>query len=151
MIPLRTVVMLAVVAGASAGCAAQSQPEVPTAPSPPGRAALIGQTWAVFEIDGQGVDASDTQRRPSIQLSADGNRVGGSTGCNRIAGTFTQDGNALRFSRLVMTRVACVPDRSAIENAFVMALEATTAQAIENQMLELRDATGAVRMRLRAS
>ena len=151
MIPLRTVSVLAVLAGASDGCAAQSQPEVPTAPSPPGRAALIGTTWAVFEIDGQGVDASDTQRRPSIELSADGNRVSGSTGCNRISGTFTQQGNALRFGRLAMTRVACVPDRSAIENAFVAAMEATTSQAIENQTLELQDATGAVRMRLRAS
>ena len=44
MMPLRTVVLLAVVAGGSAGCAAQ-QPDAPAAPSPSGRAALLGTTW----------------------------------------------------------------------------------------------------------
>ena len=118
---------------------------------PSGRAALLGTTWAAIEIDGRAVDASETQRQPTIVLSGDNNRVSGSTGCNRVSGTFTQQGNGLRFGMLAMTRVACVPDRSATENAFVAAMEATASQAIENDILELRDANGTVRMRLRAS
>jgi heat shock protein HslJ len=149
MIPLRTVLLLALVAGGSAGCAAPPS-DAPTAPSPSGRAALLGTTWAAIEIDGRAVDASETQRRPNIVLSGD-NRVSGSTGCNRVSGTFTQQGKGLRFGMLAMTRVACVPDRSVTENAFVAAMEATASQAIENEILELRDANGTVRMRLRAS
>ena len=150
MIPLGTVLLLAVVAGGSAGCAAQ-QADAPAAASPSGRAALLGTTWAAIEIDGRAVDASETQRQRNIVLSGDNNRVSGSTGCNRVSGTFTQQGNGLRFGMLAMTGVACVPDRSATENAFVAAMEATASQAIENDILELRDANGTVRMRLRAS
>jgi heat shock protein HslJ len=151
MTPLTMVFTLAMAAITGAGCAAQSQSEVPTAPSVPGGAALAGVTWTAFEIDGRPVDAGDSQRPPSIALAGENNRVSGSTGCNRISGTYTQQGNTLRFGMLVMTRVACVPDRSATENAFVAAMEATTSQAIENQTLVLRDAAGTVRMRLRAS
>jgi heat shock protein HslJ len=148
MIPW-TVFVLAVAAAASAGCAAPSRSSSPTAPSSTA-AALLGPTWAAFEIDGQAVDAREPGRQPNIVLAADGNRVSGTTGCNRIAGSFTHQGATLRFGTLAMTRVACVPDRSAIEQAFVAALEATTSQAIANETLELRDAAGSVRMRLRA-
>ena len=150
MIPLRTVLVMAVVAGGFGGCAAQ-QSDAPTAPTSPGRPALLGTTWIAIEIDGQALDATNSQRQPTIVLSGDTSRVSGSTGCNRISGTFTQQGNGLRFGMLAMTRVACVPDRSATENAFAAAMDATASQAIENQILELRDASGTVRMRLRAS
>lgn len=143
------VFVLAVAAAASAGCAAQSRSDGLTAPSSTG-AALLGIPWAAIEIDGQRVDASEPGRQPNIVLAPDTNRVSGSTGCNRISGTFTHQGATLRFGMLAMTRVACVPDRSATENAFVAALEATTSQAIANETLELRDASGTVRMRLRA-
>jgi copper homeostasis protein (lipoprotein) len=150
MIPLRTVLAMAVVAGGFGGCAAQ-QSDGPTAPTSPGRPALFETTWIAIEIDGQALDVSDSQRQPAIVLSGDTRRVSGSTGCNRISGTFTQQGTGLRFGMLAMTRVACVPDRSATENAFAAAMEATTSQVIENQILALRDASGTVRMRLRAS
>jgi heat shock protein HslJ len=68
-----------------------------------------------------------------------------------ISGTFTHQGNTLRFGMLAMTRMACVPDRSAAENAFLAAIEATRSQRIQNQTLALRDQAGAVRMRLRAN
>ncbi len=144
---LRTVLILAALAGGCAGNPVQS--DNPTAPSSPSRPALLGTTWTAIEIDGQAIDGVESQRRPNILLSSDGNRVSGSTGCNRISGTFAQEGNTLRFGALAMTRVACVPDRSATENAFTAAMEATASHAIENQTLELRDAAGTVRMRLR--
>lgn len=43
---------------------------------------------------------------PTLRLEA-GGRVGGSTGCNTLAGTYTLKGTALRFSPLVTTRRAC--------------------------------------------
>lgn len=141
--------MLAALAGGCGGGVAQS--DIPTSPSSPLGPALLGTTWTAIEIDGQAVDASEQQRRPNILLSSDGNRVTGSTGCNRISGTFTQDGAMLRFGALATTRIACVPDRSATENAFNAAMEATASHAIANQTLELLDAAGVVRMRLRAN
>ena len=146
----RTVLVLAWLAGAGAGCAAQ-QPDATTTPSSPAGLSLLGTMWTAFEIDGRPVDAVEPQRQPSIMLAPDGNRVTGSTGCNRISGTFMQQGSTLRFGRLAMTRMACVPDRGAAESAFVAAIEATRGQSIEHQTLELRDEAGAVRIRLRAS
>lgn len=148
MIPL-TVFVLAVVASASAGCAAPLRSDGLTAPSPVG-AALLGITWAAAEIDGQMVDATDPGRRPNIVLAPEGNRVSGRTGCNRVFGTFTHHDATLRFGTLATTRAACVPDRTATEHAFVAALETTTSHAIANETLELIDAAGTVRMRLRA-
>ena len=149
MIPVRTVFMLALLAGGCAGCAAQ-QSDVPTSPSVAGGPSLLGTTWTAFEIEGQPVDAREPQRQPSLLLSADGDRVSGSTGCNRIFGMFTHQGGTLRFGMLGTTRVACVPDRSAAEQAFLAAVEATRSHTIGNQTLTLRDQAGAVRMRLRA-
>lgn len=150
MISVRTVFVLTLVAGGYAGCAAQ-QSDVPTSPSSPGSPSLLGTTWTAFELEGQPVDTREPQRQPSLLLAADGARVSGSTGCNRVSGTFTHQGSTLRFGMLAMTRVACVPDRSAAENAFLAAIEATRSQMIQNQTLALRDQTGAVRMRLRAN
>jgi copper homeostasis protein (lipoprotein) len=144
---LRIVLALAALAGGCGGGVAQSG--IPTSPSSPSGPVLIGTMWNAVEIDGQPLAASTSQLRPGIVLSGEGNRVTGATGCNRISGTFTQEGNALRFGPLVMTRMACVPDRSAMENAFTAAMEATASHAIANQTLELRDAAGTVRMRLR--
>ena len=149
MIPPRTILMLALLAAVYAGCGTQ-QADAPTSPSSPG-ASLLGTTWTAFEIEGQPVDAGEPQHRPSIRLSADDDRVSGSTGCNRISGAFTHQASTLRFGLLATTRMACVPDRSAAENAFVTAIAATRSHTIQNQTLALRDESGAVRMRLRAS
>jgi heat shock protein HslJ len=67
-----------------------------------------------------------------------------------VPGTFSRQGAALRVGMRAMTRLACVPDRSATEHAFAGALEAATPQAMATQTLELRDAAGTVGMRLRA-
>jgi heat shock protein HslJ len=150
MISPGTILAAATIACVCAACATQ-QADGPTSPSAPGRPPLVGTTWTATEIDGQPVDASEPQRRPSILLTAEGDRVSGSTGCNRISGTFTQQGSTLRFGALAMTRVACVPDRGAAENAFLAAIEGTASHTIDNQTLELRDTGGTVRMRLRAS
>ena len=150
MTATRTVLAPAWLTGAGAGCAGQ-QPDATTMPSSPARPSLLGTMWTAFEIDGRSLNAAEPRRRPSIMLAADGNRVAGSTGCNRISGTFMQQGSTLRFGMLAMTRMVGAPDRGAAERAFVAAIEATRAQAIENQTLELHDEAGAVRMRLRAS
>ena len=150
MIPVRTVFMLALLAGGCAGCAAQ-QSDAPTSPSVPGGPSLVGTTWTAFEIEGQPVDIREPRRQPSLLLSADGDRVSGATGCNRMSGTFTHQGSTLRFGMLATTRMACVPDGSAAEQAFLAAVEATRSHTLQDQTLTLRDQMGAVRMRLRAS
>ncbi len=111
---------------------------------------LVGTYWRAVEIDGNPVTPQPEQREPHFVLSAEGNRVQGSTGCNRLAGSFEQGADGFRFQQMVTTKMACPPPVNALEQSFLRALNATTAARISGNSLELRDAAGQVRMRLQA-
>ncbi len=51
---------------------------------------LIGTYWRAVEIGGNPVTVEPNKKEPHFVLSAEG-RVSGSTGCNRIVGSFEQD------------------------------------------------------------
>ncbi len=52
--------------------------------------------------------------------------MSGSTGCNRLTGSYEQDGNSLRFKQMATTKMACPPPVDAMERAFLQVLGATT-------------------------
>ena len=62
---------------------------------------LAGTEWGFPEEVGK--------TAPFVQFRPDG-KVGGSTGCNRFTGTYSQDGSALTIGTLAMTRRACLPE-----------------------------------------
>ncbi|GAB3120219.1 META domain-containing protein [Glaciibacter psychrotolerans] len=61
---------------------------------------------------GSGTDATgswgtvDVQGEPSLDL-AEGGQLSGTDGCNRLTGTWTQDGNTVKFGPLGSTMMAC--------------------------------------------
>ena len=112
------------------------------------QASLTNTYWRPVEIDGEAVTLESGQREPHFVLAPEGNRVQGSTGCNRIMGGFEQDGDGLRFTGLATTRMACPSTIAQLENRFMNALDAVTSQRIIGESLELRDASGQLRMRL---
>lgn len=114
------------------------------------QASLYNTYWRPVEIDGEPVPLAPQQREPFIILSANEKRVKGSTGCNRLTGGFEQDSDGLHFTALATTRMACPPAVARTETRFLDALNATAAQRIVGESLELSDATGQVRMRLEA-
>lgn len=117
-----------------------------TQPSTPA-SDLLETYWRVVAIEGKGVARRPGTRELHIVLKREGSRVSGFAGCNSLAGTFQQDGGGLRFSdKLAMTRMACVGEGDALEAAFTKALLSTNSYRIATDMLELRDAQGAVRM-----
>ena len=113
-------------------------------------AELLETNWRPVEIAGKSVAVREEQREPHLVLSREGNHVRGFTGCNRVAGSFEQDGDRLRFKPLAVTRMACLPEVGEQETAFLRALEATASQRIAGDTLELRDADGKILMRLEA-
>jgi heat shock protein HslJ len=113
-------------------------------------AALMGTYWRAVAIDGSPVAPQPKKREAHLVLSAEGTRVSGSTGCNRFTGTFTQTGDSLRFSQIASTKMACPPPLNTQEQAFLEALNATAAMHISGNTLELKDASGKVRLRLEA-
>ena len=65
----------------------------------------------------------------------------GHTGCNRWFASVTQNGEALRFGNIGMTRMACQAEVSAAtERSFVAALEATRYAHYDRDALVLLDA-----------
>jgi heat shock protein HslJ len=72
---------------------------------------------------------------------ADG-RASGSDGCNRFAGGFQADAQALQFAQLAGTQMACTPELMAQASAVTGALMATRAYRDAGERLELLGADG---------
>ena len=103
----------------------------------PAPAALTGKTWNQTMVDGAEIPApADAQRKASLTFGTDG-KATGYTGVNRITGTYTVDGQNLKFGNLAMTRVAGSEAQMAAETKVAEALRATTGYRITDGKLEL--------------
>jgi heat shock protein HslJ len=131
----------------SAGASAlpdTSAPAAPEAAAPAAPAtALEGTEWRLVDIGGQPAPAgADTTRHPGFTLLAEGRKVQGSAGCNRMTGTYQLDGQKLKFGPLATTRMACPAMET--ESAFLKALKATTRYEMSGSSLTLYGADTAV-------
>jgi heat shock protein HslJ len=125
----------------SAGVSAAPDTSAP-APAAPA-AALEGTEWRLVDIGGQPSPAgADSTRPPGFTLLAEGRKVQGSAGCNRMTGTYRLDGQKLKFGPLATTRMACPAMQT--ETAFLKALEATTRYEVSGSSLTLYGADTAV-------
>ena len=85
---------------------------------------LGGTSWNLSSYagpDGSTVTATEAPEMASLTFAADGS-WSGSTGCNRIAGTYTQDASSLTIEPGPMTLVACEGPVADQEQAMVAAL-----------------------------
>jgi hypothetical protein len=59
-----------------------------------------------------------------IQMTFDvnGQRVSGSTGCNRFTAQLEEDARGFTFSKITSTKMACTPQRNELENDFLYEL-----------------------------
>ncbi|MBD2756852.1 META domain-containing protein [Spirosoma sp. BT704] len=102
----------------------------------------------MVELQDQPVIHPGPNQQASLEFTAEGNKVVGSTGCNRLFGTYTLSGDEkIKFNGIGSTKMAC-PDMSG-ENAFMKALAATNAYGISGKELLLKN-DEAVVARLRA-
>jgi heat shock protein HslJ len=117
---------------------------VPESPAPAAPAtALEGTEWRLVDIGGQPSPAgADSTRHPGFTLLAEGRKVQGSAGCNRMSGTYQLEGQKLKFGPLATTRMTCPAMQT--EAAFLKALEATTRYEVSGSSLMLYGADTAV-------
>jgi heat shock protein HslJ len=81
---------------------------MPVETSPQSAQALEGTYWRLAELEGRPAVAGISGREAYIRLTANGERMGGSTGCNSISGTYRAEGDRLRFPQPISsTRMAC--------------------------------------------
>jgi len=57
-----------------------------------------------------------------IVFDANGERISGSTGCNRFTAQLDEDTRGFTFTKIAVTKMACAPQRSELENDFLYEL-----------------------------
>jgi len=111
---------------------------------------LRGTDWRLVALGDKAVTPpADTQRVAHIILQPDAKTVAGSGGCNRLFGVYELTGEALRFSGIGSTKMAC-KEGMETEAAFLPVLLRVRRWKIAGQRLELSDSTGAVVARFEA-
>ena len=127
----------------AAGAPAATPPADSGASSTPAASAapLEGTEWVLSDLGGQPV-AAEGDHRPGFRLVAEGHKVQGSAGCNRMVGTYQTDGSSLKFGPLAVTRMACPALET--EGKFLKALDATTRYEIAGSQLTLFGGDGPV-------
>lgn len=92
--------------------------------------------WYVQEINGKPVTLGDQAKAAHLIFSpGQVNTVAGSTGCNRLTGSFElMKDNAIKFSPLAVTKMACL-NGGDVESTFLSALSKTSIWIIRNKEL----------------
>lgn len=101
---------------------------------------LEGTYWKLTRLGDESVTPDPKAREPHLVLEAKAGRVTGWSGCNRLTGTYTREGAALRFVPLASTRMAC--PALEMERAFLEALERVATWRLRRHELVLCDALG---------
>jgi putative lipoprotein len=103
--------------------------------SPPLADRFDDVTWRLIELDGTTLAVSPDMKQPDLRFDPGRGTAAGFAGCNRFSGTFQTDGARLRFGPIVATRMACPEPTMQLETAFLGALDATTAYALDGKTL----------------
>lgn len=107
-------------------------------------APLAGTYWRLMELPGEAGFTIDPDLQTHLVLDGEEGRVSGSSGCNRLIGTFTLHGDALSFGPLAGTRMACPPPAMELERRFHGALALVTGYSIDGEVLTLEGPDGPV-------
>jgi heat shock protein HslJ len=127
---------------------AAAAPKV-TTDSPVGAAELRATNWLLVAVGDKPVTVTDSNRAAHIILQPDSKQVAGSGGCNRMFGTYELNSDALRFSGIRATKMAC-KDGMDTEAAFLPVLLRVNRWKISGKQLELSDSAGVVLARFEA-
>lgn len=119
-------------------------------PPPPVNASLAGTRWRLTRLERNAVVESARQREAWVQFDATQSRLAGSGGCNTVTGSYALDGDALRFSKVAGTMMAC-RDGAQQERAFVAMLGTVQRWLVAGQTLEFLDTEAALVARFEAA
>ena len=97
---------------------------------------LYTYRWYVSEINGKAVTLGDQAKAAHLIFSpGQVSTVAGSTGCNRLTGSFELlTDNMIKFSPLAVTKMACI-NGGDVESNFLSALSKTSKWIIRNREL----------------
>jgi heat shock protein HslJ len=110
---------------------------------------LQGSLWLITQTGGEKIQAVSDTNVPSLIFDEKLQRVSGSTGCNRIVGGYTLEGDKLRFRQMASTLMACISGMEQ-EDRILKALGTIERYRFVGDQLELLDAAGAASLHLQA-
>jgi len=99
--------------------------------------ALEGTHWSLIKVGRRTPLSEDSRQVPYLQLQADGRRILGTGGCNRLTGTYELRSGSLYFGAVGSTMMACDAEIMKQERQLIDALRLTTAYRISGDRLEL--------------
>lgn len=118
----------------------------PTAPATGATGSLVGTRWSARTINGSRVLSTTAGDVPYLAFVTDSSAVGGDP-CNRLTSTYTLDGSTLRFAGWSATEIACGSHVVvAQQGTYLAALGSIETLTLVASRLELRDATGRLRL-----
>jgi len=132
----KTIILCLVFALVLLGAGSWGQSGAP--PANAGSVPLEGTYWRLIEIGGMAVGGAN-ENGANLILNAQGNKLDGSTGCNKLIGSYKLREGALRFKLGKLTKTACPGALGKQEEAFVEILKETQNYRIVGETLELRD------------
>jgi len=98
---------------------------------------LEGTEWQLLTFGDEDTVAYDPEIAVITATFAE-DRLSGNGGCNNYSGEYTVDGNAITFSPIASTRMACADETvSAAESAYFTALATASSYAIEGNLLTI--------------
>ena len=113
-------------------------------------AALTNTYWRLVRLGKEAVVPSAGHREPHLKFVSGDDRLQGSTGCNRLMGSYERQDGGLRFGALATTHAAC-EDGAEQEQSLLRSLEATRRFTIIGSHLELLAEDGRLLARLEAT
>jgi heat shock protein HslJ len=126
-----------------AGCCRLASSHGEAEGSSPATTRLEGPEWRLEGLSGADAQALAAARLP-LSIRFDAGRVEGFSGCNRLAGNYTLEGDHIRFGTLAGTMMACVEPAATLENRFRSALQGTARYAVAGDRLTLTSVSGGV-------
>jgi heat shock protein HslJ len=111
--------------------------------------ALEGTEWKLIGLGDTPVHSASQQQEPYMLLTPESHRVSGSSGCNRMVGSYELSGDHLTFREMAGTMMACASGMDT-EKALQDALAEARNWKISGQALDLFDANGRLLARFEA-
>jgi heat shock protein HslJ len=100
--------------------------------------AAVERAWSIIALEGVSVEVPAERARPTLIFDAKQKRVSGMAGVNRFSGTYTMEGESLKFGPLLATKMAGPPELNELEIRYLRALERTAMWRLDGDELELR-------------
>jgi heat shock protein HslJ len=105
--------------------------------SNPDATMTLERSWALKALEGAAVSVPAERARPTLIFDAEKKRVTGMAAVNRFSGSYTLEGQRLKFGALLATKMAGPPELNALETSYLRALEQATGWRSAGEDLEL--------------